>query len=82
MFKGKSGQIDFTFEATGDFDGILTISCPHCDKPKSLRLSEAKPNELIPCACGAQKADIEPFRQAIREDPIKLAKNAFRGILK
>ncbi len=82
MFKGKSGQIDFTFEATGDFDGILTISCPHCDKPKSLRLSEAKPNELIPCACGAQKADIESFRKTIREEVMKLAKDAFKDILK
>ncbi len=81
MLKGQSGDLRFTFQPTGDFDGILTLSCPQCEAPKSLKLSDIKADEIVSCACGAQKADIESFRQAIREEVIKLARDTFKGIL-
>ena len=82
MFKGKIDDVEITFEPTGDFDGILTISCPKCEAPKSMRLSDLNPDELVSCACGGRQVNPESFRQTIREEVIKVAQDAFKGLLK
>jgi len=81
MLQGQKGDLTIAFEPAGAFDGRLTISCSLCPKPTKVRLSNLPANEPLFGTCGAQGLDAEDFRRSLRDDVLKQAKNAFKGIL-
>jgi hypothetical protein len=81
MLKWQAGDLQITFEYTGDFDGWLSVCCPQCPKPNKLLLSRVVPNEPLFCTCRSRSLDAEEFRRTIREDIIQMAQEIFKGVL-